>query len=275
MQNMQKHNIQTREGNIHARLFGGAVVVLVVIGGLIAGLFAGSIQRALMVPVVMAVNTPQAVSSTQAMPTTTAVMPVTGMQMLAEDTFKRADGLNWGTASDNRMWEGDANHSPVFSIIGNTGHIADGTGTFNALLGPNKDNVDVLLQGSVNHFASKGQSNLGVVLRWSDANNWYKALIDNANLTILKRANGQGAVLSSVPFKPQDNTPYSLRFRAVGATLYAKAWPSNMPEPTNWMLTATDTALPAGQAGVRVLVQSDTVMKITLFQATAASATTI
>jgi hypothetical protein len=163
----------------------------------------------------------------------------------------------------------------VFSIIGNMGHIADGSGTFNAVLGPNKDNVEVLLQGSVNHFAAKGQSNLGVVLRWSDANNWYKALIDNANLTILKRANGQGEVLSSVPFKAQDNTPYSLRFRAVGATLYAKVWPSNMPEPTNWMLTATDTALSTGQAGVRVLVQSDTVIKVALFQATAASATTM
>jgi len=272
---MQRHNIQTREGNIHARLFGGAAVMLVVIGGLIAGVFAGSIQRALMAPAVVAGKTPLVVQSAQAMPTTTAVMPVMGMQMLAEDTFKRADGLHWGTATDNRMWEGDANHSPVFSIIGNTGHIADGSGTFNALLGPNKDNVDVLLQGSVHHFAAKGQSNLGVVLRWSDANNWYKALIDNANLTILKRANGQGAVLSSVPFNTQDNTPYSLRFRAVGATLYAKAWPSNMPEPTNWTLTATDTALSTGQAGVRVLVQSDTVMKITLFQATAASATTM
>lgn len=271
---MQKHNIQTRDGNIHARMFGGAAVVLVVIAGLIAGLFAGSIQRALMAPAMVAVQTPQAAQSTQAMPTTTAV-PVTGMQMLAEDTFKRADGLHWGAATDNRLWEGDANHSPVFSIIGNAGHIADGTGTFNALLGPNKDNVDVLLQGSVNHFAAEGQSNLGVVLRWNDANNWYKALIDNANLTILKRANGQGVALSSVPFKAQDNTPYSLRFRAVGATLYAKAWPSNMPEPTNWMLTATDTALPTGQAGVRVLVQSDTVIKITLFQATAASATTM
>ncbi len=272
---MQKHNIQTREGNIHARLFGGAAVVLVVIGGLISGVFAGSIQRALMAPPVVAASTPQASQAVQAMPTTTAVMPVTGTQMLAEDTFKRANGAHWGTASDNRMWEGDANQQAAFSIVGNTGQIANGTGTLNALLGPNKDNVDVLLQGSVNHFAAKGQSNLGVVLRWNDANNWYKALIDNANLTILKRANGQGGALSSVPFNAQDNTSYSLRFRAVGATLYAKAWPSNMPEPTNWTLTATDTALSTGQAGVRVLVQSDTVMKITLFQATAASATTM
>lgn len=258
---------------MNMRLLSAAVVVLVVIGGLVAGVFAGSIQRALTVPAQGAVkSTPAAQPSVtaQVMPTATATD-----QMLAEDTFQRVNQALWGVASDKRTWEGDANKRPVFSITGKAGQIAGGVGTFNALLGPNKDNVEVLLQGSVNHFAANGQSNLGVVVRWTDADNWYKALIDNANLTILKRANGKGVALGSVPFKAQDNTVYSLRFRAVGATLYAKAWPSNMPEPANWMLTATDPTLTTGQAGVRVLMQNDTVIKISLFQATAASAMTM
>ncbi len=255
---------------MNIRLLGASAVVLVVIMGLVAGIFAGSIQHALMTPVA-AQPTITPSSPAQAAPTTPPTTSTTD-QMLAMDTFQRPNQALWGTASDKRSWQGDANtQSQIFSVVGATGQVAHGQGTFNALLGPNKDNVEVLLQGSINHFAANGQSNIGAVVRWSNANNWYKAFIDGANLTILKRVNGNQEVLSNVPFKALDNTMYSLRFRAVGATLYAKAWQSSTPEPANWTLTATDANLASGQAGVRVLVQDNTVIKIALFQAMMAS----
>ncbi len=262
---------------MNIRLLGASVVVLVVIAGLVAGIFAGSIQRALLAPPAgsQAAGQPTAMPSSPAQTAPTATATATG-QMLAMDTFQRPDRALWGMASDKSMWGGDANtKSQIFSVVGNTGQIAHGQNTFNALLGPNlgpnQDNVEVLLHGSINHFAADGQSNIGVVLRWSDSDNWYKALIDGANLTILKRVNGNQEVLNKIPFKAQGNTMYSLLFRAIGATLYAKAWQSDMPEPANWMLTATDANLASGQAGVRVLLQNDSVIKIKLFQVNMAS----
>jgi hypothetical protein len=266
---------------MNIRLLGVSVVVLVVIAGLVAGIFAGSIERALVAPAKGSLTTGPArvvpSGPAQTAPTAPATTSTTG-QALAMDNFNRPDQPLWGMSSDNRMWGGDANtKNQIFSIVGKAGQIAhsQGQNTFNALLGPNlgpnKDNVQVLLQGSINHFAAGGQSNIGAVLRWSDNDNWYKAFLDGANLTILKRVNGNQIKLETVPFNAQGNTMYSLRFQAVGATLYAKAWQGNMPEPGSWMLTATDPDLTSGQPGVRVLVQNDSVIKITLFQVKTAS----
>jgi len=74
-----------------------------------------------------------------------------------------------------------------------------------------------------------------------------------------------------VPFQAQDGTMYSLRFQAIGAMLFAKAWPVGTTEPTNWMLNITDTTLTTGQAGIRVLLQKATVATITSFLVTPAT----
>ena len=61
--------------------------------------------------------------------------PTTGaVTILAQDSFKRADQVFWGTATDGRQWIGDANSIEVFSIVGNAGQIDHAQGTFNAIL---------------------------------------------------------------------------------------------------------------------------------------------
>jgi hypothetical protein len=260
---------------MNMRLLGATVIVLVVIAGLVAGIFAGAIQHALTVSATGSLTTGpiRLVPSTPGQTAPTTTTSATG-QTLAMDNFSRPNRALWGMASDFQTWSGDANtQNQIFSIVGGSGQIAhsQGQNTFNALLGPNKDNVQVLLQGTINHFAANGQSNMGVLLRWSDVNNWYKAFIDGANLSIIKRVNGNQATLGTVPFNAQGNTMYSLRFQAVGATLYAKAWQNNLPEPADWMLTATDNNLASGQAGVRVLMQVDTIIDIKKFQVQMAS----
>jgi len=246
---------------------------ILIIGGLVAGVFAGSIQRALTLPMARAMmkNAP-VVKPVVSTPTAATAMPAQmPANILAQDTFQRADQTLWGTASDGRTWGGDANNNnlQVFSITGATGVISGGQGTFNALLGPASSNVEVVLAGSVNRFA--GGANLGAVLRWTDSNNWYKALIDGAHLSILRRVNGVTTVIGSKPFNAQGNIVYMLRFRAIGATIFAKVWRSDMPEPANWTVTATDPTFTSGQVGVRVVVQNNVTIKVTSFTATAAS----
>ncbi len=249
-----------------------SVLFVLVIVGLIAGFFTGSIQNALSAPMTQALNGLMNRGSTPVV--TQPAQPGQGqatpgatpqnMNTLAKDTFQRQNQQLWGTATDGRVWEGDANKANVFSIANGVGQIADAQGTFNALLGLPGTNMEVMASGSLNQF-NNGNVNLGVVLRWTDDDDWYKALIDGAHITLLKRFKGVTTTLAAVPFQAQGGKMYSLRFRSIGAMLFARAWPVGSPEPQNWMLNVTDTTLTSGQAGVRVLVQEQSIVKITSF----------
>jgi len=188
-------------------------------------------------------------------------------QTLVQDTFQRPNQTFWGAASDGQEWEGDANTLTAFSIADNTGQIAaHAAGTYSAVIGPAVGYADVTLSATVNRFAgSINLVNLGVVLRWQDTNNWYKALIDGNNLSIDRHVKGK-ATVTSVPFPAQDGRAYTLRFRAVGTALMAKAWPSDEAEPAGWMVTATDVSFASGQGGVRVVLQNTTRINVMSFK---------
>jgi hypothetical protein len=258
------------------------LLVFFLLAGLTAGVFTNSIRRALTLP--MQMSTKNVVAPMQPAKQVTPNVPqqqptmgavATQQQMpqniLAQDTFQRTNQNLWGTASDGRQWNGDANaQASSFSVTANHGLIA-GPGTFNALLGSSATNIEALLDGSLSHF--DGTANLGVVLRYTDTNNWYKALIDGKHLTVLKRANGQTTQLASVAFAAQDAQTYMLRFRVVGVMLFARAWPVGTPEPAAWMITTTDMTFQSGLAGVRVVLQQGLTISITSFAATTASST--
>ena len=245
------------------------IVCLCMVGGLVAGFFTHSIEAALTVQSVTGARQTNGSASGQPVKSTTAVASPTtianGATVLAEDTFQRTAQTFWGTASDGRLWAGDANSIEVFSIVNGGGQIDHASGTFNAVLGALNTNAEVLISASVNQFAVGGKVNIGAVLRWKDANNWYKALIDGTNLQILSRVNGVSTTLATVPFQARGGVVYNLRFRVMGANLFARAWQSGQPEPAAWMLTVANTALTQGMGGVRVLVQNTTVIRVTSF----------
>jgi hypothetical protein len=249
-----------------------AVVSLCMIGGLVAGFFSHSIEAALTVQNVNvarqtngAAPDPTGGATGQPVKTATPTTVTNGAVVLAKDTFQRAAQVFWGTASDGRMWGGDANSIEVFSIVNGAGQVDHAQGTFNAVLGALNTNTEVLMSTSVNQFVAGGKVNVGAVLRWKDANNWYKALIDGTNLQILSRVNGVTTSLASMPFQARGGVTYNLRFRVMGANLFARAWQSGQPEPATWMLTVANTALTQGMGGVRVLVQTATIVRVTSF----------
>lgn len=251
-------------------------IVICMLMGLLAGLFSHSLEAALTVPLKIGAGRSTSTSSKMGPGgpggTTKPTMPSTPtagtVTILAQDTFKRANQVFWGTSSDGRQWTGDANSIEVFSVVSGTGQIDHARGTFNAILGPADTNAEVVFSGMVNQFAQGATVNMGAVLRWTDANNWYKALIDGSKLQILRRVNGKTTSLGSVPFSAQGGTSYTLHFRAVGAALFVKAWQSNQPEPNGWMLTVMDTALAKGFGGLRFLMQNGVVIKVTSFRET-------
>jgi 6-phosphogluconolactonase (cycloisomerase 2 family) len=185
---------------------------------------------------------------------------------LAQDTFQRPNQSHWGTASDGQTWGGDANTVSNFSIVNNTGQVSNASTTYSATLGPMVTNAEVVFTGSMSSYTN---NNLGSVLRWTNGNNWYKAYISGASLIVQKRVNGATTILGSVPFTATANTSYTLRFRVVGTTLYARVWPTGTTEPTNWMIMVTDTSFSSGFCGLRMLAQNGTTATYTSFQATA------
>lgn len=185
--------------------------------------------------------------------------------VLAQDTFQRNNQRLWGTASDGQTWGGNANSSQSFAIDGQTGIVGNVQGVFDATLGPNATNADVVFSGSLSFFGN-GSSNIGSVLRWMDTNNWYKAYLDGTQLILLKKVAGNLTRLDMAAFPSQSNKEYTLRFRVAGPMLAAKAWLTGQAEPAAWMVMANDTSLTAGFSGLRVVVQNGVVARIHMFR---------
>ncbi len=271
------------------RFIGITLLGILIIGGLLASFYSQAIERAL-------TSTPGKNTSSRAtgivpkMPKaspTAIVQPATATQaaqmlqatILAQDTFQRADQALWGAASDGQSWEGDANKLTAFSIAvsnhtwgqiaNNRGNQGQGEQIYNALLGPASENVNLVVSGSVNLF--RLNANFGVVLRWKDVNNWYKALIDGTDLIVLKRVNGVTTRLGALRFTALSGKTYTLHFRAIGATLFASAWQSDQPEPAHWMIVVSDMSLFSGQGGVRVVLENNTVIHVASFLETVAN----
>jgi hypothetical protein len=213
-------------------------------------------------------GTPQS-AATRALwtPTPTLHPPLAGL--LAQDTFARPDQAFWGSATNGPPWQGDANRSPAFAIAGGTGTIAGGQGFLDALLGPVSANEEVQASAAITHFHG-GNDNFGVVLRFSDGGSYYKAYLDGARLLVLKRVAGRTTVLIAVPFAARDGVSYSLRFRAAGALLLARAWQTGALEPTTWMADVSDQALASGFGGLRVLLEPGITVTVTAFRELAA-----
>lgn len=213
--------------------------------------------------------TPTATATTPTPTATATVTPTPGPgTTLAQDTFQRADQKFWGTASDGQTWGGDANTQAAFSIHNNVGQIANGSGPYNAVLGPPATDAEVLFTGSMSSFTN---NNLGALLRWQNNNNWYKAYISGNSLVIQAKVNGTTTTLTQAAFPATANTAYNLRFRIVGTTLSAKAWATTTTEPATWTATTTNASLTSGQCGLRIQVLGSTSASVTAFQATTAS----
>ena len=99
----------------------------------------------------------------------------------------------------------------------------------------------------------------------------FQALIDGSALVVLKRVNGVTTRLGASRFTALGGKTYTLHFRAIGATLFASAWPGDQPEPANWMIVVSDMSLVSGQGGVRVVLQNNTVIHVASFLETAAN----
>lgn len=230
-----------------------------------ASLSLPAIKIRLAVPTHMVIPTRIATATTSSVPTSTSALTLPAIDILAQDTFQRPNQAFWGISSDGQAWTADAKNSPGFAIVNHTGRVTNGNGVYDAILGKSAANSEVEFSGSLTSYTS---SSLGALLRWTDANNLYKAFLGGGQLILLKKVAGVVTVLKTVPFPSKDGASYTFRFRAVGQLLLAKVWPTTQAEPQTWMLMVTDKDLQSGYDGIRLVVQAGTTATITSFMET-------
>jgi hypothetical protein len=237
-----------------------------------ATLTASTIRVRVAVPMHQVIPAPAPTSASVAtvttvpQPTLTSASTLPAKGILAQDTFQRPDQMFWGISSSGQSWGADAKNAPGFSIKNHTGQVIGSNGVYDAVVGPAAADSEVVFSGSLSQYAA---SSLGALLRWTDANNLYKAFLGGGQLILLKKVAGVVTVLKSAPFQTQDGVSYTIRFRAVGQQLFAKAWSTARPEPQTWLLMMKDGDLQPGYDGIRLVVQSGTTATITAYRETA------
>jgi hypothetical protein len=190
---------------------------------------------------------------------------VNAAQLVAEDTFERPDQPFWGVSSSGQVWQrGVSNEGAHFSIESDAGQIVGTQGTATALLGSRLPDEEIVARLTCQRFV--GGTNMGVVVRWLDAEHWYKGYLDGSELVLFKETATQTLRLGAVPFVAESGVPYTLRVRVQGSTFFVKAWPSFGAEPADWLLVTSDSGASwsTGFGGLRMYLQGQTTITISV-----------
>ncbi len=184
--------------------------------------------------------------------------------IVAKDTFQRSNQTHWGRASDGQnTWGADASVNSIYQITNNFGQISNGSGISNGVLGPsNLTDSQVIATVQVGSFTN---TDIGVLLRYKDNDNWYKAYFDGSNFLIRRMLSDNNTVLTQTSFKAYSNNNYTIKFQVVGINLSAKVWRTSDSEPNNWMLQTSDDNFSSGYAGIGVSTQNGSVVKYSSF----------
>lgn len=169
---------------------------------------------------------------------------------LGQDTFTRANQAGWNPGSDGQNWTIKSG-TMTLSISNNVGLITAHTDVaYDTIAYGTKTSINAELLCLI--AASSTGDEIGVMCRQTAANTYYMAfLFAGTTLFIQKNVAGVVTTIASVAYSYTINTYHYIRFRVVGSTLSAKAWPANITEPAGFSVTATDTAITAaGQYGI-------------------------
>lgn len=235
------------------------LLVLLLLGDGLAALCFPQIQAALS----LSAGTGQPAARV-ATPAVAAMTSGASPEVLASDTFQRANQPYWGTSSDGHTWQADASNARNFSIYEHAGLITSTPQPIycNAILGPVVTDAEITFNAALSQYST---SALGAILRWSDPNNYYTLSLDGQHLLFARVMDGMTTPLQMLPYPARDGALYTFRVRAAGARFFAAVWPGGQPAPANWQIEVTDSALATGQAGVRALVQNGARARITAF----------
>jgi len=183
---------------------------------------------------------------------------------VVQDLFARVAASGWGSADTGQAWALTGT-TGLFTVDGSYGemfHTGGAVSTLTqALVGINSPDSDGGFSWLMDATDSTGTNTIEILARYADVSNFYRVTATiNANQTIdfsmTKRVAGVETTLVTQAAKyglvQTTATWFSMRFRVAGATLQAKIWVRDLPEPPTWDLDIRDTSLTTGNSwGVR------------------------
>jgi len=180
------------------------------------------------------------------------------------DTFSRVAANGFGTADSGQTWVNtlvSAGTDAQISVNGATGlHTPQGIPlAIVNTIGANVSDSDAYMTYSTT--ATTASAEVSILARFTDTSNYYRVVHNIATnaLVIQKVVAGVTTALASGTGAGTTTAALRVRFRVVGTTLLAKSWLASDVEPAAWTLSATDTALTSGVAGL--LTYQDTASK--------------
>lgn len=181
------------------------------------------------------------------------------------DSFTRSSSNGWGSASSGQAWTTAGGSASEYSVNGTLGLISLASVNVSRYVVTSSPAADVDLQCAfaTSALATGGPHYVGVVARYTDANNNYYARLafntsQTCTLVIQKRVAGVQTDITSVvvPGTHAASRFFNVRFQVIGSALKAKAWQVGNPEP-DWQLSTTDSDITAtGSIGVRGILSS-------------------
>lgn len=194
---------------------------------------------------------------------------VNGLAGVVSDNYTRTVSSGWGAATTGDTWTASGGSASDFSVSSGLGRMSLGTvNVARWALAPSAYadvNLSVFL--STSKLAVGAPQYISLAARAADVNNCYTARLafntdQTAILAIVKRVASVETVLGTYVVPGLTHVAgvfFGLRFRVVGSTLQARAWPFAYEEPQGWPLTVTDTALTAaGNIGISSLLTTGT-----------------
>lgn len=185
---------------------------------------------------------------------------------LGVDDFNRVTANGWGSDRFGNAWTRTGGSASEFStsagVLSTTGTAYHSHTSVNVArmttIGPNAVDCDVTVISSVPVIATGASIRDGVVGRWADSSNFYRASADyNTDGTITfqiwKRVAGAETSLASttMPFTYNAGDKFPIRLRITGTTLQASMWQLGTARPILDTLTVVTEAsiTAAGQVG--------------------------
>jgi hypothetical protein len=180
------------------------------------------------------------------------------------DTFSRTVSSGWGTSSDGVAWSTLGGSAADFSVASGVGRHSHSTvnALRGAVLGVDLVDVEQLVDVTTPVLLTGAALVTGCLARYIDGNNFYWLRCEmnaggtSIQLKITRKVAGVETQLANMDPLPGvtygAGVPMRVRATVAGAQLALKVWRASDPEPSDWQVTAVDTALTAaGKVGLQ------------------------
>lgn len=170
------------------------------------------------------------------------------------DTFTRTLTDSWGSTDTGQAYT-LTGAAATFDVNGTQGTIQPNvqSALFSAILNSGSPNHEIVFDVSMSSIPISVSAEMDVIVRYTDANNYYYGgivvAVGGAYSYVFNQVVGgvvTNTVLQSSGFVYTEGTFMTIRVRAEGSLFCFKIWPTLSTEPQDWSFCTNNTALATG-----------------------------